>query len=276
MNKDVYNEIVKGSVEKLRKDNSFIRRNWTVLILAWIGWAIGTIVSAFSIFSHITIRAGQTFIPAIAITLAVLGTVSIIVFQFMLKYFVDDVQAKAWFKGGSDRGMMLAKLVAGLLGLVFGALLSINGAAKAVDYVRKENTEENLPLVSQEEIRRGFDARRAALQHQRETYEASTWKGKPTPQSLRGVRQIDAQINQLDNEMRVELFKADSLNTSMLTEYRAETQVNSNAARGFMWINELLIIPLCLLLIGLYDDGVKKEAKSLGIDNEVTFPAGRG
>jgi len=271
MQKEVYNEIMKKTEEKLRKETSFTRRNYTVLLLAWAGWGIGTIISAVSIFSHINIRASETFAGWASIILAILGTGMIIVFQFMLKYFVDDVQAKAWWKGGADKGMMTAKLVAGVIGLAAGAFLSIHGAAKAVDYVRKEKTEENLPLVSSEAIKTEFGARVAALQHQRETYENSTWRGKPTPQALKGVKQIDAQIAAIDVERRVMLAKADSTNAALISEYRTETTVNSNAAKGFMGIVEIVIIPLCLLLIGLFDDGVKKEAKDLGMKVPQTF-----
>jgi len=265
MQSDTYNDIIEKSKEKIRKDNSFIRRNYPVLVLAWVAYIIATVVSTGAVAAHVFIRLGETFNTVVAVIFTVLITGLVIVFQFMLKYFVDDCQAKAWRKGGSDRFMMLGKIIAGLVGLIAGAMLSINGADKAVDFVRKEKTETAVKAIDLAPIKTEFDSRIAALQAQRRTYEASTWKGKPTPQSLRGVKKIDEQIALINAERGAKVMQIDSVNTAMLSEYQAETATNSNAARGFMGIAECLIIPLCLILIGIFDDGVKREAKSIGV-----------
>lgn len=272
MQTETYNDIIEKSKDKIRKDTSFIRRNYPVLVLAWVAYIIATVVSTGAVAAHVFLRLNETFNTVVAAIFTVLITALVIVFQFMLKAFVDDCQAKAWRKGGSDRVMMLGKIIAGLTGLIAGALLSINGADKAVDFVRKEKTETAVKTIDLAPIKTEFDSRIAALQAQRRTYEASTWKGKPTPHALRGVKRIDDQIALINAERMAKVMQVDSVNTAMLSEYQAETATNSNAARGFMGIAEILIIPLCLILIGIYDDGVKKEAKSIGVQVGANFP----
>lgn len=271
MQSDTYNDIIEKSKDKIRKDNSFIRRNYPVLVLAWVAYIIATLVSTGAVAAHVFIRMHETFNTVVAAIFTVLITGLVVVFQFMLKSFVDDCQAKAWRKGGSDRVMMLGKIVAGLTGLIAGAMLSINGADKAVDFVRKEKTETAVKTIDLVPIKTEFDSRIAALQRQRAVYEASTWKGKPTPHALRGVKKIDDQIALINAERAAKVAQVDSSNVALLSEYQAETATNSNAARGFMGIAEILIIPLCLILIGIFDDGVKREAKSIGVQVGQTF-----
>ena len=140
MQAETYNTIIEKSKDKIRKDSSFVRRNYVVLWVAWVIYIFATLASTVSIFTHINLRAGETFIPGIAIVVAGLGTVLVISFQFMLKFFVDDWQARAHVRGGSEFAMMCLKGAMGIIGIVAGVMLSLGGADKAVEVVRKEST----------------------------------------------------------------------------------------------------------------------------------------
>jgi len=264
MNTEAYNTIIGKTEDKLRKDNSFVRRNYIVHQIAKVIYIAASIASAFAIWTHLHLRAGETFGSAIAIIIASFLTLLIAGCQYMIKPFVDDWQAQAHIKGGEDGAMMFFKGLIAVIGIVAGVWLSLNGAAKAVDVVRKESVAENLPLVSIENIKREHSQRRAELQHQREGYETNTWEGKLLKDGLKGIKYIDGQISMIDSDERTAIAKADSTNTALLSEYYAETKINAAGAKGFMGFSEFLII-LCAFMMGLFEKGTKNEAKSLGV-----------
>jgi len=270
MQTETYNTIIENSKNKIRKDSSFVRRNYVVLWVAWVIYIFATLASTVSIFTHINLRAGETFLPGIALVIAGLGTVLVISFQFMLKFFVDDWQARAHVRGGSEGAMMALKGVMGVIGIVAGVMLSLGGAEKAVDVVRKQSTIENVPLISIDSISTYYDQRRASYQQAQSAYLGTKWKGNITAPALKQSAKINDMLANVDQERAANIAAAEAKNQAALDEYYAETKINQAGARGFMGFAEFAIV-LCIVLIGLFDDGVKKEAKELGVKVERTF-----
>jgi hypothetical protein len=270
MQAETYNTIIEKSKDKIRKDSSFVRRNYVVLWVAWVIYIFATLASTVSIFTHINLRAGETFLPGIAIVVAGLGTVLVISFQFMLKFFVDDWQAKAHVRGGSEFAMMVLKGAMGVIGIIAGVMLSLGGAEKAVDVVRKQSTIENVPLISVDSISNYYDQRRAEYQRLQTAFMNTKYKGTTVAPALKQGAKFTDILAGVENERAAAIAQADAKNKAALDEYLAETKINQAGAKGFMGFAEFAIV-LCIVLIGLFDDGVKKEAKGLGVRADQTF-----
>ena len=102
MKTDDYNRVLGSAVDKLRKDTSFVRRNYPVFWIALIMYLLCTAFSGAAIFAHVNIRAAETFAPLWAGILTGVITVVILGAQFMFKFVVDDWQAGVVTKGGAD------------------------------------------------------------------------------------------------------------------------------------------------------------------------------
>jgi len=166
--------------------------------------------------------------------------------------------------------MMCLKGAMGIIGIVAGVMLSLGGADKAVEVVRKESTIENVPLISVDSISNYYDQRRAEYQRAQSAYLGTKWKGNVTAPALRQSAKINDILANVEQERAATIAAAEAKNQAALDEYYAETEVNKSGARAFMGFAEFAIV-LCIVLIGLFDDGVKKEAKGLGVQVRETF-----
>lgn len=264
MQAETYNTLMGKTEDKLRKDNSFVRRNYVVYWIATILYIIASLASAFTIFVHLNLRGAETFKPAVAIIVASFLTLIIVGCQYMIKFLVDDWQAKAHIKGGADGAMMFFKGLAAALGMIFGVWLSIGGASKAVDVVRKDATEINVDLVSVDSIRNYYDGKIAELNGRIGKQEGTTYKRRITAQANQNLSTLFNTLEKLEYEKSSAMAAANQKNDAALAEYHAETKVNAAGAKGFMGFAELLIL-VCAIMRGLFDDGLKKEAKSVGV-----------
>lgn len=270
MQSETYNTIIEKSKNKLRKDNSFVRRNYQVFWIALGIYVLATILSASSIFMHLKIRADETFVTGLAYVLAGAGTILVIGFQFMLKFFVDDIQAGAHNKGGGDFAMMVLKGAMGVFGIVMGVMLSLGGADKVVEFVSKKDTAINVDLVSVDSISSYYDQRRAEYQRAQNAYLSTKWKGNVTAPALKQSAKINDILANVEAERAATIAAAEAKNQAALDEYHLETSSNKAQARGWMGFAEGAIV-LCIILIGIFDDGVKREAKGLGVQVRETF-----
>lgn len=270
MKPETYNTVIEKSKDKLKKDTSFIRRNYPVFWVALALYALATCISASSIFAHLNIRMGETFVSWIAVVLAGVGTVVVIFMQFMLKFFVDDLQAGAHNKGGGDFAMMVVKAIVGVAGIGFGIMLSLGGADKVVGYVAKQNTDVNVDLISIDSIQNYYDQRRTEYQRAQTAYLNTKWKGNITTPALKQSAKINDILENVENERAAAIAQAEAKNNAAMDEYKTEVQGNKAQARGWMGIAEGLIV-LCIILIGIFDDGVKREAKNIGVRVEQDF-----
>lgn len=270
MKPETYNTIIDKSKDKLRKDNSFVRRNYQVFWIALGIYVLATILSASSIFAHLKIRADETFVSGLSYVLAGAGTILVIGFQFMLKFFVDDLQAGAHNKGGGDFAMMVLKGCMGVFGIVMGVMLSLGGAEKVVDFVSKKDTVINVDLISIDSISNYYDQRRAEYQRTQSAYLGTKWKGNVTAPALKQSAKINDILANVEQERAATIAAAEAKNQAAMDEYNLETSANKSQARGWMGFAEGAIV-LCIILIGIFDDGVKREAVDLGVKVGQTF-----
>jgi len=264
MQTESYNTLMSKTEAKLRKDNSFVRRNYAVYWIVTILYIAASLASAFAIFVHLNLRGAETFRPSVAVIIAAFLTLLIAGCQYMIKEVVDDWQAKAHIKGGADGAMMFFKGLAALIGMVAGVALSIGGASKAVDVVRKDATEINVDLVSVDSIRNYYDGKIAQINGSIGKQEGTTYKRKITAPATKNLSMLFSTVNDLEKQKAIDMAAATTKNDAALAEYHAETKVNAAGAKGFMGFAELLIL-VCAIMRGLFDDGLKKEAKSVGV-----------
>lgn len=270
MQPETYNTIIEKSKDKLRKDNSFVRRNYLVFWIALTIYILATILSASAIFANLRLWADETFFPALGVILAVLGTIIVLGMQFMLKLFVDDIQAGSHNKGGSDGAMMALKGILGAGGIAAGVWLSLGGAGAVVEYVAKKETSINVDLISVDSISNYYDQRRAEYQRAQSAYLGTKWKGNITAPALKQSAKINDILANVEAERAATIAAAEAKNQAAMDEYYAKTNNNKARAKGWMGIAEALIA-LAIILIGIFDDGVKKEAKNLGVKVQQTF-----
>jgi hypothetical protein len=270
MKAETYNAVIEQSKNKIRKDTSFVRRNYPVFWIALGIYVLATCLSASSIFAHLQIRASETFASGISTILAAAGTLIVIALQFMLKYFVDDIQAGSHNKGGGDFAMMIFKGVMGVIGIVFGVMLSLGGAEKVVGYMAKKNTSINVDLVSIDSIQSIYNAKTEKYQQTQSAYLNNKWKGNTTAPALRQSAKYTDILANLESERANAIASAELKNSEAMAEYKVDVQGNKTQAMRWMGIAEGAIV-LCVILIGIFDDGVKREAKDLGVTVKSTF-----
>lgn len=267
MKTDDYNRILQTATDKLRKDSSFVRRNYPVFWIALIMYILCTIFSGAAIFAHVNIRASEIFTPLLAGILTGIITVIILGAQFMFKFVVDDWQAGAVTKGGADFAMMLFKSALGTLGMIFAIYLSWNGAAKITDHVRDKEITSNVALISTDSIRNYYDGRITAIEKSAKEQESTKWEGSITRQANKNLSVLYGNIADLEKQKIAALSDAQARNDTMLLDYDSDTTENQSYAKGFAGIAEFLAL-MCIILIGLFDDGLKAEARSIGVKVE--------
>ncbi len=264
MNTDGYNRVIGKATDKFRKDTSFVRRNYPVFWIALVMYLLCTAFSGSAIFAHVNIRATEIFTPGIAGVLTGVITAIILGAQFMFKFVVDDWQAGAVTKGGPDFAMMIVKGVFGGAGVFFAISLSYQGAAKITDHIRKEEQSANVALISTDSIRNYYDARIAEKKESVNNQEKTKWKNSITSQANKNLTVLYQDISSLETEREAAVKDAQGRNDITISAYKYDTAENKSYAKGFAGIAEVLAL-LCIVLIGIFDDGLKKEAKSLGV-----------
>lgn len=267
MHTEDYNRILGKATDKLRKDTSFVRRNYPVFWIALIMYILCTIFSGAAIFAHVNIRAGEIFAPLWAMILTGVITVIILGAQFMFKFVVDDWQARVVTKGGADFAMMLFKAALGTAGMIFAITLSYQGAEKITMHNRKQDQMQAVALISTDSIRSYYDARIAEIKTSVEQQEGTKWKKSITSQANKNLTVLYNTIADLEKEKLAALKDAQARNDQTILEYDGETSENAGYAKGFAGIAEALAL-LCIVLIGIFDDGLKNEAKSIGVKVE--------
>lgn len=267
MKTEDYNRVVEKAKGKIRKDNSFVRRNYPVFWIALIMYILCTVFSGAAIFAHVNIRAQELFTTFLAGALTLVITLVILGAQFMFKFVVDDIQAGAITKGGADFAMMIVKGLFGGAGVFFAITLSYQGAAKITDHVRKEEQAQNVSLISTDSIRAYYDARIADKKESVKQQEKTKWKGSITSGANKNLTVLYNDIAKLEEQREAAVKDAQGRNDATISEYQSDTVENKSYAKGFAGIAEGLAL-LCIVLIGIFDDGLKKEAKSIGVTVE--------
>jgi hypothetical protein len=260
MNSEAFDLQMKRAQERLENQKSFIRRNYFMWVfIAYLMYPAATIFSAYYEGQHIFVRMKEVtgnFGGALLLTgmlvLMLEGS------KYFLKLAVDDWQAGALHKGGADAFGFIVKIIWGLVALGFSIYLSLEGAKKISTDNRENRMNSEVALISIDSINTVFDQRLAPYQASAKSYQGTTWKGVMTAGAIKAAQANNKTISQIEDQRAAAVEKANLENQARLEKYQSTTVQSANYATTFAGIAEFVIL-LCVVFIGIYDDGVRKE-----------------
>jgi hypothetical protein len=88
------------------------------------------------------------------------------------------------------------------------------------------------------------------------------------------IRAEQRQIDKIIAARDTELARARENNDGMKSEWAADTQENSSYAMGFAGLGEAVCL-FCLIFIGIYDDGIKKQVRGVTLRTHDVTPIHR-
>jgi hypothetical protein len=252
---------------KISNNQSFIARNyWLWVVVAFILYPLSAIFSALTEGGHILLRSRAMLGEGIA---PIIITIILVLMIECLKYFlgkgaVDDLQANPFSEGGSALAAFGVKFI-GFIGIMtFSVMLSVNGAGMMNEHFRKTvkpvNTEAG--YLDESAILSRYEQELLPHRENIKQYSKIKWKGTITVDARRIIRAEQRQIDQIIAARDTELARARENNDGMKSEWAADTQENSSYAMGFAGLGEAVCL-FCLIFIGIYDDGIKKQVRGV-------------
>lgn len=252
------------AIHKAHDGQSFIIRNfWMWVVIAYLVYPAAAIFSALTEGGHILIRAQAALgdgKAAWAVTTLLVLLIETLKF-FLGKGTVDDIQANPFSQGGATLAMFFVK-VAGFVGIMaLSVNLSVTGAGLINETIRKKShpVTSEIGYTDEAAIIARYDEELKPHRTNIQEYQSIRWKGTITVAAQRMIRAEQAQIDKIIAARDVELQRARQNNDSMKEEWVATTADNSNYAMGFAGVGEAIAL-LALIFIGIYDDGIKREA----------------
>lgn len=260
---------------------SFIGRNWflfrgvvLVYVLASL-WSMAT--AAGNIYIRISEMLGENWF---AMLCAGIAGFTIIGLQFISgKGMVDDLQIGILKTNKeneniyplADRVFFFLKSAGFVAMTIVSITLSINGVGKANEWFREVK---NPPALAAADVAY-YDQELARIDGLIAVEKTRKWKGVLTTEASRQIKKYEANAAKLRDQRQAAIAKTDAANAVALTEYNDKTQSNSRALKGVGGVAEVIII-FCVLFIGLYDDGLYREAslKTTDAPGSINRPIG--
>lgn len=269
-------ELERGA-RKAQAAGSFIARNyWLWVVVAFVLYPLSAVFSAITEGGHILIRSramlGDGWIP-------VAVTIILVVMIESLKYFlgkgtVDDLQANPFSEGGASLAAFSVKALGFMAIMTFSVMLSVQGAGVMNDYFRKTVQPVTSEAGYQDEaaILARYDQELLPHRDNIRQYQTIKWKGTITVDARRMIRAEQQQIDKIIAARDIELARARDNNDEMKSTWAADTEENHSYAMGFAGLGEAICL-FCLIFIGVYDDGIKKQVRKNGVVTAQASPA---
>jgi hypothetical protein len=248
---------------KIKK--SFIGRNLylfygvvLVYVLASL-WSMAT--AAGNIYIRISEMLGENWF---AMLCAGVAGFSIVGLQFISgKGMVDDLQIGILDNRQdgenlyplADRLFFALKVVGFIAMTGVSITLSVNGVGKANEWFREVK---NPPALAAADVAY-YDQELARIDGLIAVEKTRKWKGVLTTEASRQIKRYEANAAKLRDQRQASIQKTDAANAGLLADYNEKTQNNTQALKGVGGVAEIIII-FCVLFIGLYDDGLYREA----------------
>jgi hypothetical protein len=252
------------AISKATDGQSFIIRNfWMWVVIAYVVYPAAAIFSALTEGGHILIRAQAALgegNAAWAVTALLVLMIETLKF-FLGKGTVDDIQANPFSQGGATLSMFVLKAI-GFAGIMFLSVnLSVTGAGLINETIRKHSrpVTSEAGYVDESGIISRYDAELKPHRDNIREYQGIRWKGTITVAAQRMIRAEQAQIDKIIAARDIELARVRTENDQLKSDWVATTEDNSSYAMGFAGIGEAIAL-LALIFIGIYDDGIKREA----------------
>lgn len=248
------------------QDNFIIRNYWLWVVFAFVLYPLAAIFSALTEGGHVYLRTkdslGLGILPW-AITILVVILVEAPKF-FLGKGAVDDIQAGVFSEGGPKLALFIVKVLGFIAVMIFSVNLSIQGAPVINKELRKHYKPLAAEYINTDSINAHYDTQVAMHRANIATYEQTTWKGKIVGDARKMIMNEQKLIDGLETRRSEDLSRTQAENDQIRKEHKAKTAENGQWAMGFAGFGEVLCL-FCLVLIGIYDDGIKGQTKDDGL-----------
>ena len=254
------------ATSKAADRDSFIARNYGLWVMvAFVAYPLASVLSAFTEGSNVYFRISATGAPWILVVLVVFIVVVLIeVLSYTLgKGAIDDMQAGVFSGDGADKGMFAVKVIGFLAIMGFSVFLSINGAPLLNEKLRKSYAPAEASFMNVDSINAAYNLAIAPHAENIKHMQATKWKGSITRDANRSIMASQKLIAQIEDRRTAELSAATDRNTVIRGEWEDETSTNSSYAMGFAGMGEIIKL-FCLIFIGIYYQGLSKEAAVFG------------
>jgi|GEM_PF-5943819 len=252
--------------DKMQYQDNFIAQNyWLWVVFAFVLYPLAAVFSALTEGGHVYLRTKESLGLGIlpwAITILVVILVEAPKF-FLGKGAVDDIQAGVF----SDRGPRLALFIVKVLGFIAVMAFSINLSIQGAPVINQEFRKHYKPLAAEyinvDSINANYDDQVAIHRVNIANYEKTTWKGKIVGDARKMIMKEQGLIEGLEARRSEDLSRTQAENDQIRKDHEAKTAENGQWAMGFAGFGEVLCL-FCLVLIGIYDNGIKGQAKTEG------------
>lgn len=252
------------AAEKIQYEDNFIVRNyWLWVAVAFVLYPLATVLSGLTEGGHVLIRLKSTMgDTGVAWVITFLIVFLIELPKFILgKGAIDDIQAGVFSEGGAKLSIFIIKVLGFIAVMVFSVTLSIKGGPVLNEAFRKQYKPVEAEYISIEEINDRYDAEALPYQEKIANFSKTTWKGKIVGDARKMIMKEQDFIAGIEARRNSELAAAVEENTKRRADYDEKTEINGSWAMGFAGLGEGICI-FCLIFIGIYDDGIKAQAKS--------------
>jgi len=263
MNAQVIEKRKKNAAKEYSVKQSFIGRNTSLyylvcgIYLVAAMWSITT--AGGNIYIRLETAMGDGIIP---LMLAGLLAVTIVTLQYVTgKGTVDDLQVNAYKGTVAERAMLYLKGVAFILVTIFSIILSVNGAQIANHWYR--STINTPTLIDENLALQNIDNRIIAAEKRIQEYSGIKWKGTTTVDARRMIVTEQKNIDRLQNLRGAEVIRIRDINHAKQAQHAIETSANGNFLAHLAGVGELVCL-FCIIFIGIYDDGIYREAGAKG------------
>ncbi len=244
---------------------SFIGRNWFLFRGVVVVYVLASLWSAATAGGNIYIRISEMLGENIfAMGLAAVAGGCIVFLQYISgKGMVDDMQIGILKKkkngeslySAADQVFFFLKATGFVAMTAVSITLSINGVGKANEWFREVK---NSPAIAAADVAY-YDQELARIDGLIAVEKTRKWKGVLTTEASRQIKKYEANAAKLRDQRQAAIQKTDEANAGLLADYNEKTASNTSALKGVGGVAEVIII-FCVLFIGLYDDGLYREA----------------
>ena len=231
-------------------------------MVAWVFYPLSAVFSALTEGGHVLLRMQTSMGGGIA-PIAVTAILVLIIegLKYLLgKGAIDDIQAGVFSESGAHRAAFTVKALGFMGVMAFSIMLSIQGAPELNRHLREQYQPVQASEVSLDSINQQYDQEILPHRNNIATYERTTWKGKIVSEARRMILAEQKAIETIEARRNEDLALARADNQQINADYAARTQENGQWAMGFAGLGEIVCL-FCLIFIGIYDDGLAREAE---------------
>ena len=251
---------IAGAIQRRQSRASFISRNvWLWAFLAWVVYPLAAVLSGFSEgFFIYGLMDGAPTIPRWLFTLAAVGAIEGMVY-FMGRGAIDDLQAGVLSAPLAERVLFVCKAIAFLGFFTLSVWLSLRGAPLFQEWRIRSAEPVELRLTDESTAAAPFAEQRAEQLAIIESARSTTWRGRMTREAMASLQVAQSELSRIDAEISAGRRRIRESNSAIVAAYESDMLISAMRAWNFAGLGQAMVL-LSLLMIGLYYEGVEREA----------------